>query len=53
MPGQELVKLTLSATIMSLQRKGEESIPRVHELMMSEVTGQTLGVFSQPTGKFH
>lgn len=53
MPGQKpQVKLTLSEAIMCLQEKGEEPIPKEHGLIVSTITSQTLGVFSQHTCKY-
>nr|CAH0098520.1 unnamed protein product [Daphnia galeata] len=43
------VKLILSEAIMCLQEKGEEPIPKEHGLIVSHITSQTLGVFSQQT----
>ena len=36
---------------MCLQEKGEEPIPKEHALIVSTITSQTLGVFSQQTSK--
>ncbi len=54
MQGQKSqVKLILSEAIMCLQEKGEEPIPKEHGLIVSHITSQTLGVFSQQTSKYH
>ena len=36
---------------MCLQEKGEEPIPKEHALIVSTITSQTLGVFSQQTSE--
>ncbi|XP_026757338.2 general transcription factor IIF subunit 2-like [Galleria mellonella] len=46
-PGQKAqVQLTLSEAVMCLKDPGEQSIPKEHHLDVSNVTRQTLGVFS-------
>ncbi len=47
------VKLILSEAIMCLQEKGEEPIPKEHGLIVSHITSQTLGVFSQQTSMYY
>ena len=54
MQGQKSqVKLILSEAIMCLQEKGEEPIPKEHGLIVSHITSQTLGVFSQQTSEYY
>ncbi|KAM3964818.1 general transcription factor IIF subunit 2-like [Aphomia sociella] len=46
-PGQRAqVQLSLSETVMCLKDSGEQSIPKEHRLDVSNVTRQSLGVFS-------
>lgn len=46
-PGQRAqVQLSLSEAVLCLKDQGEQSIPKEHRLGVSNVTWQTLGVFS-------
>jgi len=44
--GKVAVTLTLSEATMNLKGDGESDIPKEHELIVSPLTNQTLGVFS-------
>ncbi|CAH0386332.1 unnamed protein product [Bemisia tabaci] len=49
--GKTQVTLNLSESVMLLAEPGEKPIPRQHRLDVSQVTRQTLGVFSHYTPK--
>jgi len=44
------LELALSDEVLRLQEKGEEPIPKDHNLMASNLSSQFLGIFSQQTG---
>lgn len=46
------VQLSLSEAVMCLKEPGEQSIPKEHRLDVSNVTRQSLGVFSHVVRKY-
>lgn len=53
-PGQRpQVELSLSEGVMCLQEPGEQNIPKEHRLDVSNVTRQSLGVFSHVVREYH
>lgn len=52
-PGQRAqVQLSLSEAVLCLKEPGEQNIPKEHRLDVSNVTRQSLGVFSHAIRKY-
>lgn len=52
-PGQRAqVQLSLSEAVLCLKDAGEQNVPKEHRLDVSNVTRQSLGVFSHAIRKF-